>query len=141
MFSIADGSFKSFDNYTVKLSAKETNWTLSEVRKCPTFLKNLISKYDFGPVKLSGLSRNWPLYHNIYLHNARLFVASLFFLKHVIEAKSEHEQKARGVAGGEAREASQTKNIYLGPHFAGSSLSFNAGVQFSRDSTVRSTIE
>ena len=59
----------------------------------------------------------------------------------MIEAKSEHEQKARGVAGGEAREASQTKNIYLGPHFAGSSLSFNAGVQFSRDSTVRSTIE
>ena len=46
--------------YTVKLSAKETNWTLLEVRTCPTFLKTLISKYDFGPVKLTRLSRNGP---------------------------------------------------------------------------------
>ena len=26
----------------------------------PTFLETLISKYDFGPVKLPGVSRNGP---------------------------------------------------------------------------------
>ena len=41
---------------TVKLSAKETKWTLLEVRTRPTFLETLISKYD----KLLGLSRNGP---------------------------------------------------------------------------------
>ena len=43
---------------SVKLSAKETKWTSLETRTHPTFLENLISKYDFGPVKLPGLSRN-----------------------------------------------------------------------------------
>ena len=45
---------------TVKFSAKETKWTLLEVRTHPTFLEILISKYDFGPVKLPGLSRYRP---------------------------------------------------------------------------------
>ena len=61
MFFILDSSFKRFENCTVKLSAKETKWTSLEVRTHPTFLENLISKYDFGPVKLPGLSRNGPL--------------------------------------------------------------------------------
>ena len=62
LFSIKDGSFKSFENGTVTLSAKETKWTSFEVRThCSTFLGTLISKYDFGPVKLPGLSRNGPL--------------------------------------------------------------------------------
>ena len=30
------------------------------VRTHPTFLTTLISKYDYGPVKLPGLSRNGP---------------------------------------------------------------------------------
>ena len=60
MFSIKDGSFKSFENGTVKLLAKETKWASLEVRKQHTFLENLISKYDTGPVKLPGLSRNGP---------------------------------------------------------------------------------
>ena len=60
MFSIEDGSFKSFENGTVKLLAKETKWASLEVRKQHTFLKNLISKYDTGPVTLPGLSRNGP---------------------------------------------------------------------------------
>ena len=46
------GSFKRFQNFTVKFSAKETKWT---------FLETLISKSDSGPVKLPGLSRNGPL--------------------------------------------------------------------------------
>ena len=33
------GSFKGFENYTVKLSAKETKWNSSEVRIRPTFLE------------------------------------------------------------------------------------------------------
>ena len=45
----------------VKLSAKEIKWTSSGVRTHPTFLETLIKKYDFGPVKLSGLWRNGPL--------------------------------------------------------------------------------
>ena len=61
MFFILDSSFKRFENGTVKLSAKETKWTSLEVRTHPTFLENSISKYDFGPVKLTGLSRNGPL--------------------------------------------------------------------------------
>ena len=54
------GSFKRFENCAVKLLAKETKWTLSEERTRPSFLETLISKSDFGPVKLPGLSRNGP---------------------------------------------------------------------------------
>ena len=61
MFSIKDGSFKSFENGTVKLLAKETKWASLEVRTQYTYLETLISKYDTGPVKFSGLSRNEPL--------------------------------------------------------------------------------
>ena len=61
LFSILGGSFKSFENGTVKLSAKETKWTSLEVRTQPRFLETLISKHDFGRVKLPGLSRNGPL--------------------------------------------------------------------------------
>ena len=46
---------------TLKLLAKETTWTSLEVRTHPIFLESLISKYDFGPVELQGLSRNGPL--------------------------------------------------------------------------------
>ena len=60
LFSIKNRSFKSFENRTVKLSGKETKWTSLEVRTYPTFLETLISKYDLGPVKLLGLSRNVP---------------------------------------------------------------------------------
>ena len=60
MFFILDSSFKRFENCIVKLSAKETKWTSLEVRTHPTFRENLISKYDFGPVKLPGVSRNGP---------------------------------------------------------------------------------
>ena len=62
MVSIPDKSFKRFENYTIKLSAKETKWTSLEVRAHRTFLETLISKYDFGPVKLPVLSRNVPLH-------------------------------------------------------------------------------
>ena len=58
LFFILDSSFKRFENCTVKLSAKETKWTSLEVRTHPTFLETLILKYDFGPVKLPGASRN-----------------------------------------------------------------------------------
>ena len=58
---VSDESFKRFENCTVKLSAKETKWTSLEVRTHATFLETSISKYDFGPVKLPGLSRNGPL--------------------------------------------------------------------------------
>ena len=44
-----------------KLSAKETTkWTSLKLRTQPTFLETLISKSDFGPVMLPGLSRNGP---------------------------------------------------------------------------------
>ena len=61
MFSIPDESFKSFENCAVELSAEETKWTSLEVRTHPNFLETLISKYDFWPVKLPGVSRNGPL--------------------------------------------------------------------------------
>ena len=58
---ILDSSFKRLENCTVKLSAKETKWTSLEVKTHPTFLEKLISKCDFGLVKLPGLSRKGPL--------------------------------------------------------------------------------
>ena len=61
LISVKDASFKRFENGAVKLLAKETIWTLLDVRTHPTFLETLISKYDFGPVKLPGLSRDGPL--------------------------------------------------------------------------------
>ena len=61
LFFIPDGSLKSFENCTVKLSAKQAKLTSLEFRTHPTFLETLISKYDFGPVELPGLSRNGPL--------------------------------------------------------------------------------
>ena len=60
MFFIKEGSFKSFENGTVKLLAEETKWASLEVGTQHTFLETLISKYDTGPVKLPGLSRNGP---------------------------------------------------------------------------------
>ena len=42
LFSILEGSFKSFENYTVELLANETKWTSLEVRTHPTFLETLI---------------------------------------------------------------------------------------------------
>ena len=42
LFSIPDGSFKSFENYTVKLLAKQTKWTSFKVTTHPTFLETLI---------------------------------------------------------------------------------------------------
>ena len=59
------GVLKRFENCTAKLSAKETEWTLLEIRRQPIFFETLISKYDIGPVKLPGLSRNGPLAGNI----------------------------------------------------------------------------
>ena len=61
LFFILDNSFETFENCTVKFSAKESKWTSLEVKTHPTFLENLISKDNFGPVKLPGLSRNGPL--------------------------------------------------------------------------------
>ena len=42
LFSIFEGSFKSFENYPVELLANETKWTSLEVRTHPTFLETLI---------------------------------------------------------------------------------------------------
>ena len=78
MFFILDSSFKRFENCTVKLSAKETKWTSLEVRTHPTFLENLISKHDFGPVKLTGLSRNARPVAEIF---GRVFVLTGIFIK------------------------------------------------------------
>ena len=41
-FPFIEGSFKSFENYTVELLANETKWTSLEVRTHPTFLETLI---------------------------------------------------------------------------------------------------
>ena len=43
---------------TVKLPAEETKFTSLAVRTHPSLPETLISKYDFGPGKLLGLSRN-----------------------------------------------------------------------------------
>ena len=60
-FPFQMGVSKRFKNCTVKLSAKETKWNLLEDRTHPSFLKTYIWKYDSGPIKLPGLSRNGPL--------------------------------------------------------------------------------
>ena len=73
-FSIPDESFRRFENFMVKLSAKETNLTSFEVKTHPTLLETLISKYDIGPVKLPGLSRNRPLMTFALTWCANIFV-------------------------------------------------------------------
>ena len=52
---IQDGNFKSFQNYTIKLSAKETKWTGLGVRACFSILLLLILKYGFRPVRLAEI--------------------------------------------------------------------------------------
>ena len=59
-FPLQIGVSKVLNRYTVKLLAKETKRTSLEVTTRPTFLETLISKSDFGPVKLPGASRNGP---------------------------------------------------------------------------------
>ena len=54
------GISKVLKTYSAKLLTKETKWTSSEVRTHLIFLETLISKCDFGPVELPGLSRNKP---------------------------------------------------------------------------------
>ena len=74
------GSFKRFENYTVKLLAKETKWTSLEVRAHPTFLETLISKYDIGPIKLLELSRNRPqasYMYNVVLNKSKPILRGL----------------------------------------------------------------
>ena len=73
LFFILDSSFKRFENCTVKLSAKEIKWTSLEVRTRPTFLENLISKYDFrGPLSCFVFHSRWEfqnfwkLYRNVF---------------------------------------------------------------------------
>ena len=46
---MGDAYFKSFENYAVKLSAKETKWTSLELRTHPTFIETSISNYSFFP--------------------------------------------------------------------------------------------
>ena len=62
LFSIPDGSFKSFENYTVKLLDKETKWTSLEVRTHPICLETLISKYDdhSGPLSCRDFRETGP---------------------------------------------------------------------------------
>ena len=74
LFCVPDGSFKRFENCTVKLLAKETKWTSLEARTHPTFLEHLISKSDSGPVKLPGLLRNWPQDTNFELRHQMTYM-------------------------------------------------------------------
>ena len=72
-------SFKSFQNHTIKLSAKETKWTGLGVRACFSIPLLLILKYGFRPVSLAEISRNGPpvqcvviLGKTLYSHSASL---------------------------------------------------------------------
>ena len=51
---------RSFENYTIKLLAKETKRTSLKVRTHPTFLETSISKYDFGPLSYQGFRETDP---------------------------------------------------------------------------------
>ena len=53
---IQDGGFKRFENYIIKLSARETNGLVRLLEAVSLFLKFLF-KYGFGSVKLLVLSR------------------------------------------------------------------------------------
>ena len=70
--------------------AKETKRTLLEVRKHPTFLETSISKYDFGSVKLPGLSRSRSLILEISGFGGvfQVFGESSGFLGRCVKAKS-----------------------------------------------------
>ena len=57
----------------MKVLARETKLTSLEARTRPTFLETLISKHDFRPVKLPGLSRNGPQYRKYDLYKMKQF--------------------------------------------------------------------
>lgn len=66
-FFILDESFKSFENYIVKLLVKEIKWNLLEVRIYFIFFEIFILKCDFGFVMLLGFWRNGFLIGDIML--------------------------------------------------------------------------
>ena len=56
-----DRGFNSFASNMIKLSVNETKWSSLLARTCALILYISIWKFDFGPEKLPGLSRNGPL--------------------------------------------------------------------------------
>ena len=52
--------FNSFASSMIKLSVNETKWSSLLARTCALILDISIWKFDFGPEKLPGLSRNGP---------------------------------------------------------------------------------
>ena len=56
--------FNSFVSNMIKLSDNETKWSslLASTRAFIPYIS--IGIFDFGPEKLPGLSRNWPLDHS-----------------------------------------------------------------------------
>ena len=58
---IKDRGFNSFASNMIKLSVNETKWSSLLARTGALILYISIWIFDFGPVKLPGLSRNWPL--------------------------------------------------------------------------------
>ena len=57
---LKDRGFNSFACDTIKLSVNETKWSSLLARTRALILYILIWIFDFGPVKLPGLSRNGP---------------------------------------------------------------------------------
>ena len=60
LFYIKDRSFNSFASNMIKLSVNETKWSSLLARTRALILYISILRFDFGPEKLPGLSRNGP---------------------------------------------------------------------------------
>ena len=59
--------FNSFSSSMIKLSVNETQWSSLLARTRALILYISIWKFDFGPEKLPGLSRNGPLALYLFL--------------------------------------------------------------------------
>ena len=66
---IQDRGFNSFASNMIKLSVNETKWSSLLAKTRDRILYILIRKFDFGPEKLPGLSRNGPLARKMAIAN------------------------------------------------------------------------
>ena len=72
LFSFKIWSSKVWKLYNLKLSSKEQNRLVKGLEPALLFFRMFILKYDFGPVKLPGLSRNVPEFPFRYSHTILL---------------------------------------------------------------------
>ena len=100
---IQDRGFNSFASNMIKLPVSETKWSSLLARTCAHILYISIWIFDFGPVKLTGLSRNgsqgafpWKPGKSALRTRLRWVVAKLVRKKLVSDQSSDSKEMFQG---------------------------------------------